>query len=146
VLRDVVVLLVQGTVLILTAVAFGLRAPVGYLVLGLAIVALLGAAFASASYAAGLVLKTEDSLASVLNTLAVPLLLLSGILLPMSLAPGWLQTLSNVNPVKHVVDAVRSVFLGHVGTSAVGWGGLATIGLVVVGMAFGTRTFRRESS
>jgi ABC-2 type transport system permease protein len=146
VLRDVVVLVVQGTVLLVAALAFGLRAPVGDLLLGLALVAVLGAAFASASYAAGLLLKTEDSMASVLNTIAVPLLLLSGILLPMSLAPGWLRTVSDVNPVKHVVDAVRSLFLGHIGGSTVAWGLLATVALVVAGMAFGTRTFRRVSS
>jgi ABC-2 type transport system permease protein len=99
----------------------------------------------SASYAAGLVLKTEDSMASVLNSIAVPLLLLSGILLPMSLAPSWLRVISDVNPVKHIVDAVRSVFM-HIGTATVGWGLVATIGLVVAGMAFGTRTFMRESS
>jgi ABC-2 type transport system permease protein len=146
VLRDVVVLVVQGTVLVLTALAFGLRAPVGDLVIGIVLVGVLGAAFASASYAAGMLLKTEDSMASVLNSIAVPLLLLSGILLPMTLAPQWLRTVSEVNPVKHVVDAVRSVFLGHVGTATVAWGLVATIGLVVAGMAFGTHTFRRQSS
>jgi ABC-2 type transport system permease protein len=146
VLRDVVVLLVQGAVLVLAALAFGLSAPIADLVLGLALVAVLGAAFASASYAAGLLLKTEDSMASVLNSIAVPLLLLSGILLPMSLAPSWLRTVADLNPVKHVVDAVRSVFLGHVGTATVGWGLVATIGLALAGMSFGTRTFRRESS
>jgi ABC-2 type transport system permease protein len=146
VLRDVVVLVVQGTVLVLAALAFGLRAPIGDLVLGLALVGILGAAFASASYAVGLLLKTEDSMASVLNSITVPLLLLSGVLLPMSLAPAWLRTVSDVNPVKHVVDAVRSVYLGHIGTATVGWGLLATLGLVVAGMAFGTLTFRRQSS
>jgi ABC-2 type transport system permease protein len=44
-----------------------------------------------------------------------------------------------------VVDAVRSVFLGNVGSSTVVWGAVATLGLVVLGLAFGTRTFARES-
>jgi ABC-2 type transport system permease protein len=145
VLRDVVVLLVQGAILVAAATAFGLRVPVGDLILGLLVVGLLGAAFASASYAAALVLRTEDSLASVVNSLAVPLLLLSGILLPMSLAPGWLRTLSDVNPLKHVVDGVRALFLGDVASSTVVWGLVATVGLVVVGVVVGTRTFQRES-
>jgi ABC-2 type transport system permease protein len=146
VLRDVLLGLVQAGVLVLAAVAFGLRAPVLNILLGLVFVAVLGAAFASASYAAGLLLKTEDSMASVLNSLAVPLLLLSGILLPMSLAPDWLRVVADINPVTHVVEAVRSVFLGHIGTATVGWGIVATVGLVIGGMAFGTRTFMRESS
>jgi ABC-2 type transport system permease protein len=146
VLRDVVVLVVQGAILVLVALAFGLRAPVGGLLLGLAIVGLLGAAFASASYAAALVLGSEDALAALLNGIAVPLVLLSGILLPMSLAPGWLRTLSDINPLKHVVDGVRALFLGHVGSASAGWGVLATVCLVLAGVALGTRTFRRESA
>jgi ABC-2 type transport system permease protein len=146
VLRDVVVLLVQGALLTVTAVAFGLRAPIGGVLLGLVVVALLGAAFASASYAAALRLGTEDALASLLNTLAVPLLLLSGILLPMSLAPGWLRTVSDANPLKHVVDGVRALFLGELGSPTVVWGVVAVLGLVAAGVAFGTRTFGRESS
>jgi ABC-2 type transport system permease protein len=146
VLRDVVVLLVQGVLLVLTATLFGLRAPLGGLLLGLAVVVLLGAAFSSASYAAALILKSEDALAPLLNGLIVPLLLLSGILLPMSLAPAWLRTVSDVNPLKHVVDGVRALFLGHVTTMTVLWGLIATAGLVIAGVALATRTFQRESS
>jgi ABC-2 type transport system permease protein len=145
VLRDIVVLLVQGTVLTLTALLFGLDAPLLGIVLGLVCVALLGGAFSAASYAAALKLKSEDALAPLVNGLALPLLLLSGILLPMSIAPQWLETLSDVNPVKHVVDGVRALFLGHPGDSDVYWGLVAVIGLVAVALALATRTFQRES-
>ena len=73
------------------------------------------------------------------------MLLLSGILLPMSIAPAWLRTLSDANPLKHVVDGVRAFFLGDVATATAGWGLLATAALVAVGLVAGTRTFRRES-
>ena len=146
VLRDVVVLLVQASVLTLVSIPFGLRAPLGGVLLALLVVALLGAAFASLSYAAGLVLKTEDALASVLNGLAIPILLLSGILLPMTLAPKWLRITSDVNPLKHVVDGVRAMFRGDLGSATTGWGLLATVALVAVGLLVGTRTFRRESA
>ena len=146
VLRDVVVLFVQGLILVGCALLFGLDAPVGGLIVGLVVVALLGAAFSSASYAAALLLKSEDALAPLLNGLFVPILLLSGILLPMSLDPAWLRTVSDINPMKHVVDGVRALFLGDVGTSTVFWGAFATVGLVVAGVALGTRTFQRESS
>jgi ABC-2 type transport system permease protein len=144
VLRDVVVLLVQGVILVACAMLFGLNAPFGGLVAGVLVVALLGAAFSSASYAAALVLKSEDALAPLVNGIAVPLLLLSGILLPMTLAPGWLDTASDINPVKHVVDGVRALFL-HGSAATVVWGIVATVALVAAGMALGTRTFERES-
>jgi ABC-2 type transport system permease protein len=146
VLRDVVVLLVQAVVLTVVAVPLGLRAPLGGVALGVAVVALLGAAFSAVSYAVALTVKSEDVLAPLLNAVAFPVLLLSGILLPMSLAPGWLETLSNINPLKHVVDGVRASFRGDFGATD-SWVGLViTAVLVALGLWYGTRTFRRESA
>ena len=144
--RDVVVLLVQATLLTLVAVPFGLRAPVGGVLLALLVVAFLAAAFSSLSYAAALVLKSEDALAPLLNGIAIPLLLLSGILLPMSIAPAWLQTLSDVNPLKHIVEGTRAFFVGGYDTSIAWWGLGLTVVLAVLGWVFGVRRFRRESS
>ncbi|MDN4480619.1 ABC transporter permease [Demequina muriae] len=146
VMRDVVVLLVQGTILVLVALLFGLRAPWWALVAGVGTVALLGACFASLSYAVALTLKSEDSFAPLLNGVALPLLLLSGILLPMSLAPRWLQLLSDANPLKHVVEGVRAMFRGELGDPAALWGVAITVGLVLGGIAIGTRVFRRQSA
>jgi ABC-2 type transport system permease protein len=146
VLRDVVVLLVQGALLTAVAVPFGLRAPVGGVLLGLLVVAALAAAFSSLSYAAALRLKSEDALAPLLNGIAIPVLLLSGILLPMTLGPAWLRALSDVNPLKHVVDGVRAFFRGDLAGSASGWGLVSTVALVTVGLVVGARTFRRESA
>ena len=67
-------------------------------------------------------------------------------MMPMSLAPGWLRGISDANPLKHVVDGVRSLFLGDIGTSTVFWGLFAAVGLVLAGLLVGTRTFQRESS
>ena len=146
VLRDVIAILVQGTVLTIVAVPFGLRAPLGGIVLGIATAALLGAAFASISYAVALTLKSEDALAPLLNGVALPLLLLSGILLPINArsAPGWLNWVSDLNPIKHIVNGIRAVFLGDLTTPTAVWGYVLTVALVVLGVWVGARTFRRE--
>jgi len=146
VLRDVVVLVVQGTLLVVVSIPLGLRAPLLGILLSLVVIALLGAAFASVSYALALTLKSEDAFAPLLNAVVLPILLLSGILLPMTLAPGWLQTISDVNPLKHVVEGTRAFFVGGYGTSTAWWGAVLTVVLVVLGWAFGVRRFRRESS
>ena len=146
VLRDVVVLLVQGTLLVLVSIPLGLRAPVLGVALTLLVIALLGAAFASISYALALTLKSEDAFAPLLNAFVLPVLLLSGILLPMSLAPGWLQGISDVNPFKHIVEGVRSFFRGDYGSSTAWWGLGLTVALVLLGWWFGVRRFKRESS
>lgn len=146
VLRDVVVITVQAVLLTCVALPFGLRAPLGGVLLALLVVAGLGAAFASLSYAAALRLKSEDALAPLFNGLAIPVLLLSGILLPMSLAPVWLRYVSDVNPLKHIVDAVRAFFRGDVFVSAGLWGVVSLVLLVGAGLWYGTATFRRESA
>ena len=71
---------------------------------------------------------------------------MSPIPLPMSLAPAWLRGVSDANPLKHVVDGVRSIFLGHVATMTTFWGVLLTVALAAAGLWLGTRTFQRESS
>lgn len=147
VLRDVVVLVVQGAVLIGSAVLFfGLDAPLRSLLTGLAIVALLGAAFSALSYGAALKMKSEDAFAPLINGVILPVLLLSGILLPMTLAPNWLQTLADANPLTHIVDGVRAVFRGEIGSSESLVGAGLTIALLVVGLFYGARVFRRESA
>jgi ABC-2 type transport system permease protein len=145
VLRDVVVLFVQSAVLIAAAYAFGLRAPLWGVVLAVLLVGAVGASFAAGSYAVALLTGTEEGMASIANSLAVPLLLLSGILLPMTLAPVWLRTVANANPVKHIVDALRALFRGEVITGTVGIGVLVGAALIAAGMAFGTRTFQRDA-
>jgi ABC-2 type transport system permease protein len=146
VLRDVVVLVVQSVLLVLVSLLFGLRAPLVGVVLTLVVVALLGAALSAVSYALALTLKSEDAFAPLLNAVVFPVLLLSGILLPMSLAPGWLQAISDVNPFKHIVEGARAFFAGNYSTSTAWWGLGLTLALVLLGWWFGVRRFKRESS
>lgn len=145
VMRDVIVIVVQATLLTIAAIPFGLRVNAAKAVLAIVLVGLLGAAFSSLSYTAALKTKSEDALAPLLNGIAIPLLLLSGILLPMSLAPGWLQALADANPLSHVVTGVRALFATDGDTGEAVGGAVATVALVVVGMVLGTRAFRREA-
>ncbi|MDQ3989274.1 MAG: ABC transporter permease [Actinomycetota bacterium] len=91
-------------------------------------------------------LKSEDTFAPIQNSVIVPVLLLSGILLPMSLAPGWLYTLSRFNPFVYVVDAERATFVGDLESVTVGLGVLAAAVLATLAVLFGARTFQRESA
>jgi ABC-2 type transport system permease protein len=144
-LRDVVVITVQAIVLVTAAFFMGLRVPVGALVIGLVLVALLGAAFSFISNAIGIATKSEDALAPLVNTLALPILLLSGILLPMTLAPAWLQAVANFNPFKHIVEALRAVFLGQFGEPIVWIGLLLAVILVVIGAWLGSRVLAAQT-
>ncbi|WP_189426361.1 ABC transporter permease [Devosia pacifica] len=145
VLRDVVVLVVQAIILTGCAYFFGLRVPIWAVLIGLVLIAMLGAAFSYISYAVGLMTKSEDAFAPLVNTVALPVLLLSGILLPMSLAPAWLQVLSAINPFKHIVDALRAIFRGEVLSPVVALGLVLAIALIALGAWFGNRVFAAQT-
>jgi ABC-2 type transport system permease protein len=145
-LKDVLVLVVQAVLLVVLAVPFGLRVPPAALLVALVLVAVLGLAMSSLSYALALKVRSEDALGPLFNTFALPLLLLSGVLLPMSLAPAWLFGLSRVNPFVYLVDAERALFQGELASPTVLVGVGVAIALTAVTVGWGIRTFQRESA
>jgi ABC-2 type transport system permease protein len=142
-LRDVVILMVQALIMILLAIPFGLEIEPGSVVGVLALLVLVGLAVAPLSYAAGLILKSEDAFAPLVNAIALPMLLLSGILLPMALAPDWLQTLSSLNPLTHTVDAARALFNGAYDDPDLMTGVMVTAIWAVLAVLAGGRAFSR---
>ena len=146
VMRDAIVLVIQAAMLTGVAVIFGLRVPLIGALLTVGIVALLGVALSSLSYAAGMWLRSEDALAPLLNMVSLPVLLLSGILLPMTLAPHWLQTLAKLNPFSHVVNGARAAFLGDYGGTSLAAGLIAASVLAIVSVLVAARTVQRESA
>jgi ABC-2 type transport system permease protein len=121
----------------------------GGMLFGLLLVVLLGAACSAGSNALALTVKSEDVMAPILNSISLPVLLLAGILLPISArsgAPDWLIVLSDFIPVKYVVNAVREVFTGAFAGSTVLWGTVWTLILFAAGLWVGTRTFRKENA
>lgn len=146
VLRDVVLLIVQCALIAAVSVILGFRASPGALLLGLVVIAVVGVAVGSASYGLALLLKQEYAFAPVLTSTVVPLMLLSGVLLPMTLAPAWLHAIAVVNPLSHVVDAERAIIAGQWDLTAVWLGPLLAVVLAVVGAAWGVGTFRRQQA
>ena len=144
-LRDVVVIVVQAIVLIGASFLMGLRIPILAVLIALVLIGLLGAAFSFISNAIGIATKSEDALAPLVNALALPILLLSGILLPMTLAPRWLQIVSDFNPFKHIVEALRAVFRGEFTTPIVGIGTVLAVLLVVLGAWMGSRVLAAQT-
>ena len=144
--RDVAQLFVQALILVGLGWAMGMRAPVDGVVVGVLLTLLVGGACAAASNALALTTKSEDVMAPVINMVMMPVLLLSGILLPMTLGPQWLQSVSDWMPFRWVTDAVRTSFSGEFATSPMLWGSVWAFVLFVLAMWWGTATFRRENA
>jgi ABC-2 type transport system permease protein len=62
-----------------------------------------------------------------------PLAFLSNAFVPVDTLPGWLQTVTRVNPVSHVVSALRDLMNDGAVTAQVGW---AVLGCAVVAAVF----------
>ena len=145
-LRDVVILLFQALIMIGLAIPFGLHIDVAGVVVTLGLLALIGLVVAPLSYAAALILKSEDAFAPLVQSLVMPLLLLSGILLPMALAPDWLKFLSNLNPLTHATDAARALFNSDWGNPEIRIGVLITGALAAFAIWIASRTFSRANA
>ena len=145
-LRDVVILLTQAVIMIVLAIPFGLHIDAVGVAVTLGLLALVGLVVAPLSYSAALKLKSEDAFAPLVQGIVMPLLLLSGILLPMALAPDWLQTLSNINPLTHAVDAARALFNSDFGNPEIAIGVGITSALAVLAVWVGARTFSRAAA
>jgi ABC-2 type transport system permease protein len=140
-LRDVVTLLTQAVLLTLLALPFGLSVRIGDLLLALALLGLIALMLSAVSYALALKLRSEDALAPLMNAVSMPILLLSGILLPLS---GWLRDVGNWNPFTYAVDASRALFAGDPGNDSV-WKALVIVTVLAIAAAtWAARSFARS--
>ncbi|WP_433389930.1 ABC transporter permease [Micromonospora sp. KLBMP9576] len=143
-LRDVVSLLVQAVIITLLALLFDLRVSLVHLLLAYLMLALIALMTSAVSYGIALKVKSEDALAPLMNTVAQPVLLLSGILLPLTFAPGWLQGVARWNPFAWAVDGTRALFVGDLGNDKV-WQGLGIIAVLAAAAVFwAARQFARS--
>lgn len=145
-MRDVIQLFVQALILIGLGLVMGMRGDAAGIVFGVLLTLLIGGACAAASNALALTTKSEDVMAPVINIVMMPVLLLSGILLPMTIGPDWLQRISDFMPFRWIVDAVRDGFAGDLASSSLAWGTFWALLLGALGTWWGTATFRRENA
>ena len=100
----------------------------------------------AASYTVGLLLKSEDALAPLINMFVVPLMLLSGIMLPITLGPGWLQGISRATPFRYIIDAMRQAFHGVYATTVMAEGICVAVGPAAACVFIASRAFVRENA
>jgi len=67
--------------------------------------------FASLSMTLASFLKTRDRMMGIGQVITMPLFFASNAIYPISIMPGWLQTISVYNPLSYVVDAMRAMLL-----------------------------------
>ena len=72
-----------------------------------------------------------------------PLTFMSNAFVPADTLPGWLQAFVDVNPVSHVVTAVRDLANDGQVTAQVGWAVLACVAVIAIFAPLSVRSYRK---
>src|SRR6201986_767988 len=140
-----VVLMAIGTVallLIVGAIAFGVHIPsngVPALVLGV-----IGGAFAfcGLGYALSTFADSADSAQPMIQLITFPLFFISGVLIPLSELPKFLQIVAKIFPVEHAPARVHRAFVGAVPTGPVLIDFAILLGWAALGGAVAAKRFQ----
>lgn len=143
VLRDVAMFVIPALVVIAVAIPFGFHPQWGGIAVLVVLLSMLTVITSAWSNALGIILRQIGSLAAVVTGLQLPLTLLAGILLPLSIAPLWMQGLAHVNPLYYAVEASRDLSQGTIISATVMLGFAVMIGLAGLTLWWATRTYRR---
>ena len=130
-LSEVATLIGQAMLITVLAIPFGLTVKIGPLLVAYVMLVLMGLLAACFSYAIALLIKSPAALGPLINTFAQPLALLSGVLLPLTLAPHWLRAVAQWNPFYWATNGTRALFGGHIDDPSV-WKGLLLLVVLTV--------------
>ena len=139
VVRSGLIAAVQALIILVVALALGVRAHAGApgWLLVLLTSFFVGCAFGGVSHGMALIFRKEATMIAAANFVGLPLLFLSSTLISRLSMPHWMAELARFNPVEWGVVAARQGVLPGAdwGTAAVHLGLLAALTVVTVGFA-----------
>ncbi|WP_194822539.1 ABC transporter permease [Micromonospora sp. S-DT3-3-22] len=92
----------------------------------------------------GMKVRTPGAVQGVMFALIMPLSFASNVFVAAGTLPGWMQAVVTVNPLTHLVTAMRGLFLGTPVGNHVWWTLLWCAGFVAVFMPLALRAYRRR--
>jgi ABC-2 type transport system permease protein len=134
----------QAVVVVVVALIFGLRVPPINLLLALVLLAMMVLIGVSISFALAIFVPNQTALMNLTNGVTEPLALLAGVLIPLSVAPLWVQDVALWNPFAWGAKGMRAIFEGHIGAQVVWEAGIILAGLATVAVVVSSRLFNRE--
>lgn len=145
-LKEMVPIMVQACIIALVTIPFGFSVnPLG-LLLGLVMLAVFGLGFGALSYSLALASRNNDWMFwGVQQATLFPLMILSGMLLPLENGPQWMQVAAAFNPISYVVAGERALLAGDLGSMAAVWGFVAAAVLAAIGLAVGIRAMKKAA-
>ena len=128
-LKEMVPLVAQAVIVVLVMLPFGFRAdPRRRRRSAWRCSRCSASGWARCSYALAIAVRKQEWMFwAVQQTVLFPLLILSGMLLPLETGPQWMKVASAFDPLRWVVEAERALFAGDLTSSAVAAGWLAAV-------------------
>jgi ABC-2 type transport system permease protein len=143
-LKEMAILFAQAVLIIVLALPLGLELHLAGAVTGVALLIVFGVGLGSLSFVLAIRSAPSGTLFYVVTQgLLFPLLLLSGVLLPMDSGPAWLRVIGDVNPVTYIVEAQRALFAGDLADVSVLYGAAMSFAVAALGLWLGNRAMRR---
>ena len=142
--HDTTMFLVPAAILLLivTVLPLGFSINVAGLFVLLLLLCLLTAVFSAFATALALKLKEMGSFSAVASGMQMPLMLLSGMFIPLSFGPRWLQLLGHFSPLYYTVEAAAKLAVGDIFTFQVGLAFAVFIPLAILTIWWATRVYR----
>ena len=80
--------------------------------------------------------------------MSVPLLLLSGIFLPLTpgVGPAGCRGIARISPFRYIIDAMREAYLGHYFNTIMVEGIAVAVGMAAIFLWLGSRVFVQENA
>jgi ABC-2 type transport system permease protein len=142
-LSGMIMVFVFDAVVVAVAAGLGFNVDWGGMLLLVVMLALLMVAMSAFSVATALVTKEISSFAAIINGLNLPILLLGGVLLPISVGPAWMRFIAHFNPLYYAVVGARALSAGDFGASAVWQAFAVLVPLCALVVAWATSVFKR---
>lgn len=93
----------------------------------------------------GLTVRTAGAVQGVLIPVLIPLAFASNVFVDPATFPGWMRSFAEVNPLTHLVGAIRALFLGTPMNDHLWWTLGWCVVFVVVFMPLALRAYRRKA-
>ena len=143
ILATMVMMFVFDAVVVAVGAGFGFSVHWAGLAVLAVLLGLLLIIMAAFSIATALATKDISSFAAIINGINLPVLLLAGVLLPISLGPAWMRVLAHFNPLYYLVEAARVLAAGTLTGTAVWQAFAVLVPLCAVVLAWATNVFRK---
>jgi ABC-2 type transport system permease protein len=88
--------------------------------------------------------RTAGAVQGMSMMIMFPLAFLSNAFIPVNTLPGWLQTVTRINPVSHVVSALRGLMNHGTLTTQVGWALLGCAAVAAIFMPLAVRSYSKR--